>query len=194
MDHYLDIRLLPDADFNATVLLAALYAKLHRVLSKQQRRDIGVSFPGYSTGKQQDKDPAPPSLGATLRLHGSAASLDSLMASHWASGFADYALIGNIRPVPATTQVIRVQRRQAKSNPARERARLMRRKNMDSTEAYRLIPDSKARRLSLPYITLDSSSTGQRFLLFIDQHAVTQAVSGEFNSYGLSNSATLPSW
>ena len=65
---------------------------------------------------------------------------------------------------------------------------------MDSAEAYRLIPDSKAQRLSLPYITLDSSSTGQRFLLFIDQHAVTQAISGEFNSYGLSNSATLPSW
>lgn len=194
MDHYLDIRLLPDADFTAPVLLNALYAKLHRVLSAQQRCDIGVSFPGYSTGSQQDDKHTPPGLGQTLRLHGSAAALDSLMASHWASGFADYALIGNIRPVPATTQAIRVQRRQAKSNPARERARLMRRRNMDAAEAYRRIPDSKARRLSLPFLTLDSSSTGQRFLLFIHQHAATQPASGTFNSYGLSSSATLPSW
>jgi CRISPR-associated endonuclease Csy4 len=116
------------------------------------------------------------------------------MASHWASGFADYALIGNIRPLPATTQAIRVQRRQAKSNPARERARLIRRCGVSAAEALRRLPDSKAQRLPLPYITLDSSSTGQRFLLFIDQHAVTQAVGGEFNSYGLSSSATLPSW
>lgn len=194
MDHYLDIRLLPDADFNATVLLAALYAKLHRVLSAQQSRDIGVSFPGYTVGSQQDKNHTPLSLGATLRLHGSAAALDRLMASRWLSGFADHAMTGDIRPVPATARAIRVQRRQAKSNPARERARLIRRQGVDQAEALRRIPDSKARRLQLPFITLDSSSTGQRFLLFIDQHTVAQPVTGEFNSYGLSSNATLPSW
>ncbi|NWK79748.1 type I-F CRISPR-associated endoribonuclease Cas6/Csy4 [Aquitalea sp. LB_tupeE] len=194
MDHYLDIRLLPDADFSAAVLLNALYAKLHRALSAQQRSDIGVSFPGYTTGSQQDNKRTPPCLGQTLRLHGSATALDSLMASHWASGFADYALIGNIRPVPATTQAIRVQRRQAKSNPARERARLIRRCGVSAAEALRRLPDSKAQRLPLPFITLDSSSTGQRFLLFIHQHAATQPASGTFNSYGLSSNATLPSW
>lgn len=194
MDHYLDIRLLPDADFNATVLLAALYAKLHRVLSAQQSRDIGVSFPGYTVGSQQDKNHTPASLGATLRLHGSAAVLDRLMASRWLSGFADHAMTGDIRPVPATARAIRVQRRQAKSNPARERARLIRRQGVGQAEALRRIPDSKARRLQLPFITLDSSSTGQRFLLFIDQHTVAQPVTGEFNSYGLSSNATLPSW
>lgn len=194
MDHYLDIRLLPDADFNATVLLAALYAKLHRVLSAQQSRDIGVSFPGYTVGSQQDKKHTPPSLGATLRLHGSAAALDRLMACRWLSGFADHAMAGDIRPVPATARAIRVQRRQAKSNPARERARLIRRQGVDQAEALRRIPDSKARRLQLPFITLDSHSTGQHFLLFIDQHTVAQTATGEFNSYGLSSNATLPSW
>lgn len=194
MDHYLDIRLLPDADFAAPVLLNALYAKLHRVLSTQQRRDIGVSFPGYMLANQPGADKAAPSLGLTLRLHGNAAALTSLLASRWLSGFADHAMMGDILPVPANARTIRVQRRQAKSNPARERERLMRRTGMDAAEARQRIPDSTAQRLQLPFITLNSASTGQRFLLFIKQQEVAQPASGDFNSYGLSNSATLPAW
>ncbi|MNT89720.1 CRISPR-associated endonuclease Cas6/Csy4 [compost metagenome] len=78
-------------------------------------------------------------------------------------------MTGDIRPVPAGAGSIRVIRRQAKSNPAKERERLMRRKGVSAAEAQRLIPDSKAKRLDLPVITLDSGSTGQRFLLFIQQ-------------------------
>lgn len=32
MDHYLDIRVLPDPEFSAQTLLEALFAKLHRAL------------------------------------------------------------------------------------------------------------------------------------------------------------------
>jgi len=195
MDYYLDIRLLPDADFAPPVLMNALYAKLHRALVTQQRNDIGVSFPGYDqTSKREDGKAMALTLGLTLRLHGSAAALDGLMARSWLTGFADHTMVGNIQPVPTGASIVRVARRQAKSSPARERERLMRRKGVSAAEALRLIPDSKAKWLDLPFLTLDSLSTGQRFRLFIQQHVAEHAVSGSFNAYGLSASATLPAW
>ena len=70
----------------------------------------------------------------------------------------------------------------------------MRRKGVSEAEALRLIPDDKAKWLDLPYLTLASQSTGQRFLFFIAQQAATQAASGEFNAYALSQTATLPAF
>lgn len=61
MDHYLEIRVLPDPEFSSEMLMAALFAKLHRVLGARGQGDIGVSFP--------DVNVMP---GTHLRLHGSA--------------------------------------------------------------------------------------------------------------------------
>jgi len=191
MDYYLDIRLLPDADFASPVLMNALYAKLHRMLTS----DIGISFPGYDMApRREDGKTLPPTLGLTLRLHGKVAALDHLMARRWLSGFTDHAMVGNIQPVPTHTSYVAVRRRQVKSNPARERDRLMRRKSVTLEEAMQLIPDSTAKRLTLPFLTVDSTSTGQRFLLFIDQQPAAGQVVGGFNAYGLSHDATLPAW
>lgn len=195
MDHYLDIRLRPDPEFALPLLLGALYAKLHRVLAAQQRSDIGASFPGYALATKTDQGKTvPPTLGDTLRLHGSAAALDSLMAANWLAGMRDHVTLGHILPVPAAASLVRVRRKQVKSNPAKERSRLVRRKGISEAEALRLIPDDKAKWLDLPYLTLTSQSTGQRFLLFIAQQAATQAASGEFNAYALSQTATLPAF
>lgn len=195
MDYYLDIRILLDADFAPPVLMNALYAKLHSALVKQPRSDIGVSFPGYVLApKREDGKALPPTLGLTLRLHGSAAALDGLMARRWLTGFADHAVVGNIQPVPANAGVVRVLRRQVKSSPVRERDRLMRRKGVSAAEAQRLIPDSNAKRLDLPFLTVDSRSTEQRFRLFIQQQVAERMTCGSFNAYGLSASATLPAW
>ncbi|MGC0155172.1 type I-F CRISPR-associated endoribonuclease Cas6/Csy4, partial [Chromobacterium vaccinii] len=173
----------------------ALYAKLHRVLAAQQRQDIGVSFPGYDLAPQGDSGKLlPPTLGLTLRLHGSAAALDSLMARRWLTGFSDHAMTGDIRPAPAGASAIVVRRRQAKSSPARLRNRLMRRQGISAEEARERIPDEKAQRLNLPYLTVDSISTGQRFRLFIEQRSEPTSPDGGFNAYGLSTDATVPLW
>ncbi|MCG9124731.1 type I-F CRISPR-associated endoribonuclease Cas6/Csy4 [Laribacter hongkongensis] len=195
MDHYLDIRLRPDPEFALPLLLGALYAKLHRVLAAQQRSDIGASFPGYALAAKTDQGKTvPPTLGDTLRLHGSAAALGSLMAANWLAGMRDHITLGHILPVPAAASPVCVRRKQVKSNPAKERERLMRRKGVSEAEALWLIPDDKAKWLDLPYLTLVSQSTGQRFLFFIAQQAATQAASGEFNAYALSQTATLPAF
>ncbi|NLR76969.1 type I-F CRISPR-associated endoribonuclease Cas6/Csy4 [Leeia aquatica] len=195
MNHYLDIRILPDPEFAAPLLFNALYAKLHRTLAEQQRSDIGASFPGYALAHRNAEGKAqPPSLGTQLRLHGSDAALEALMASNWLHGMRDHLALGTIQPVPPGASYLRVQRKQARSSPTRERDRLMRRKGISEAEARQRIPDHRAQRLDLPYLTLNSQSTGQRFCLFITQHAAPQAASGIFNSYGLSPTATLPAF
>jgi CRISPR-associated endonuclease Csy4 len=45
MDHYLEIRLLPDPEFPATTLMNALFSKFHRGLASHGEGAIGVSFP-----------------------------------------------------------------------------------------------------------------------------------------------------
>lgn len=195
MTHYLDIRILPDPEFAPPLLLGALYAKLHRALVAQQRDDIGASFPEYALATRDDGGKRQAAtLGLCLRLHGSAAALDALMAGNWLSGMRDHTAPGTIQPVPAGASHLRVQRKQAKSNPARERDRLMRRKGISPAEALLRIPDHTAEWLDLPYLTLNSQSTGQRFRLFIAQQPATQAASGVFNRYGFSATATVPAF
>ena len=45
MDHYLDIRVLPDPEFGQVELLNALYAKLHRVLPPWPKARSGSASP-----------------------------------------------------------------------------------------------------------------------------------------------------
>lgn len=193
MTHYLDIRLLPDPEFAPALLMGALYAKLHRVLVAQQRDDIGTSFPDYAlAGRGENGKRQPATLGLCLRLHGSHAALAELMASDWLSGMRDHIAVSAVTAVPAGAAQLRVQRKQAKSSPARERDRLMRRQGLSAAEARQRIPDHTAEWLDLPYLTLYSYTTGRRFPLFIAQQPVAQVATGVFNSYGFSAIATVP--
>lgn len=79
MDHYLEICVLPDPEFGEQMLMAALFAKLHRALAERGKGDIGVSFPLH------DVKP-----GARLRLHGGAKALCELESLAWRKGLGDY--------------------------------------------------------------------------------------------------------
>jgi CRISPR-associated endonuclease Csy4 len=185
MDHYLDIRLLPDPEFLPTVLMNALYGKLHRALMQTGSKRIGVSFP--------DLDKAFPPLGRRLRLHGSADDIHRLMETRWLTGMTDHVALDPIAPVPPATAHRVVRRVQAKSSPERLQRRRMKRHGIDQAEACRAIPMEAAERLDLPFVTISSRSNGQRFRLFIDHGPPgNQPVSGEFSHYGLSPTATVP--
>ena len=167
MDHYLDIRLLPDPEFPAPILMNALFAKLHRALVAQSTTDIGISFPGAT----------PSHLGGVMRLHGSAARLD----------------IGAISPVPDAAGHCQVRRVQSKSSAERLRRRYLKRHpEVDEETAAQQIPNEAERRLALPYLRIKSSSSDQQFLLFIQQRPEVHQQTGDFNSYGLSSTATIP--
>lgn len=185
MDHYVDIRLRPDPEFPEYQLMDALYAKLHRRLAQDNRQDVGISFPTLNERSQK--------LGATLRLHGSAAVLNALLATPWLGGMVQMVDLAPVTPVPANARHRRVSRVQAKSSPERLRRRAMRRKQIDSEAAQALIPDSAAERLHLPFVEIASSSTGQRFRLFLRHEAVqAEPSSGSFNAYGLSRTGSIP--
>lgn len=185
MNAYLEIGLLPDPEFVPTTLMNALFGKLHRGLAAQGGRDIGVSFPDVREGSR--------SLGGRLRLHGSEAALERLMASNWLIGMRDHVTVGAIAPVPTHARHRVVRRVQAKSSPERERRRLMARKGISVEEAIQVLPDSTAERLDLPYVVLTSQSSGQQFRLFVEHLPVRELpTDGPFSAYGLSPTATVP--
>jgi len=184
MHHYLDIHLRPDPEFPPHQLMAALFAKLHRVLAQSQANAIGVSFPGYA---------APSTLGDTLRLFGPVPDLTALMAQPWLSGMRDHATLGAVTPVPATATHRQLQRVQAKSNPERLMRRQMRRHGLSEAEGRAAYEGAKAELLSLPFLALASGSTGQTFKLFFKLGSLeAQSQPGTFNAYGLSPTATVP--
>lgn len=183
--HYLDLALLPDPEISEPHLLGALYGRLHIALVEHREDRIGVSFPGYRL--------APRAIGNVLRLHGSADILKRLMEADWLKGVRDHVKSTDIQPVPGGVPFRTVQRRQFQTNVERLRRRRMRRRGETAEEAARAIPDSVADRPDLPYVQMRSRSTGQPFCLFVALGSPAQeSVPGPFNSYGLSNTATIP--
>ena len=186
MDHYQDLKILADPEFPPSILMNALFAKLHRVLVKLESKHTGVSFPEVVQGK--------PFLGQVLRIHGSAELLKNLQGQNWLKGMRDHLEVSEIQAIPADTKHCRVRRVQAKSNVERLRRRYLKRhQGVSEEKVAELIPNSIEKRLNLPFIQMKSESTAQHFRLFIEhQPAQQHAVEGKFNSYGLSTEATIP--
>lgn len=185
MDNYLDIRLLPDPEMPATVLMNSLFAKLHRRLVVDESLQIGVSFPALLHGSK--------TLGQTLRVHGSGAGLKVLMAESWIGGLLGYAQLGAAAAVPANAQAITVRRVQPNSSPEQLARRYAKRHNVTEAEAAARYESMQPKALKLPYLLLKSQSTGQGFSFFINQQVAENGeVLGGFNRYGLSQTATLP--
>ncbi|MCE4053838.1 type I-F CRISPR-associated endoribonuclease Cas6/Csy4 [Pseudomonas sp. Au-Pse12] len=185
MDHYLDLKLLPDPEFPPTQLMSALLNKLHRALHDVRRNNIGISFPDTRHSIRH--------LGSHLRLHGSHEALDQLLAINWLTGMRDHVHIGQPCPVPAHVQHRHVCRVQVDSNPERLRRRLIKRHGLSEDEARRRLPDTAAKRCDLPFAVMRSHTSQQVFHLFI-RHGplLEQPQAGTFNAYGLSSSATVP--
>lgn len=187
MDHYTDIHLKPDPEFTTNTLMSALCSKLHRVLAKRKEFGIGVSFPDHALKPKR-------TVGDRMRLHGSEASLTGLMDTAWLAGVRDHVDVSKVLPVPADAQFRIVRRRQFKTNVERLRRRRAKRHGESLEQARAHIPDSVERRkIDLPSVTLRSESTGQPFSMFIEHGPLqAKAISGSFNTYGLSQQATIP--
>lgn len=140
-----------------------------------------------------DLDESRSRLGERLRIHASADDLRALLARPWLEGLRDHLQFGEPAVVPHPTPYRQVSRVQVKSNPERLRRRLMRRHDLSEEEARKRIPDTVARALDLPFVTLRSQSTGQHFRLFI-RHGPLQvtAEEGGFTCYGLSKGGFVP--
>lgn len=184
MSAYLEFTLQPDDEFPQHLLMDAFIAKLHRALVADGSKSIGISFPQWRDGDY-------PTLGSVIRLHGDALQLESLMQCDWLRGMRDHAQWQAPQAVPAQHTYVLVERRKTKS-VENMRKRAIRRHGYSQEQAEQRIPASVGERLTLPYTTQYSASTGQRYRLFINQRPTDTAGSGGFNAHALSSGSAVP--
>ena len=184
MGHFVDIKLLAEPEFPTVQLMAGLYSKLHLAIVALKTDAIAVSFPEYSEH--------PVGLGSVLRIVGPETVIQQLLATAWLGGMRDHVSATSVAPVPQDATARVLQRVQVKSSADRLRRRRMRRHGITADQAADQIPNSAAERLNLPFVQLSSGSTGQRFRLYFQLKQADRPQSGQFNAYGLSNTATIP--
>lgn len=181
MKYYIDIKIKPDAEMRENVLMNKVYTKLHKVLFDLEVNDIGVSFPQWEVV-----------LGQTLRLHSSETSLVDLQKNSWLGGLSGYCDVSDILNVPDVCKHRVISRIQTTMSPAKLR-RLFKRGSITEGEvkAYKAKMFSKG--LDEPYLELESSSNGNKHRRYISfGELLDMSNEGEFDSFGLSKTATVP--
>lgn len=181
MDHYLELTVLPDPEFSESVLMNALFAKLHRALGQTAQGAVGISFPAYNK-----------TLGSTVRLHGEAPTLDRFMSTNWLQGMRDYCRCSEIAAVPEGAKHRVVKRVQAKS-AHNKRKRSVAKGWLTEEEALQKIPESQQKPLKLPFLQLKSLSNGNTMRIYVEHgNLQDEPTEGSFSSYGLSATSSVP--
>ncbi|EGG9814459.1 type I-F CRISPR-associated endoribonuclease Cas6/Csy4 [Salmonella enterica] len=181
MNHYIEIRLLPDHEVSENHILAKLWSKLHLQLV-EAALCVAVSFPDHS----QD------ALGARMRLHGSQESLSALMGARWAKGCYSYMQCSEVLPVPAGASHVAVSRVQYHNNPETLRRRAEKRGNLSQEEIDKLFTAWNAPRPQLPFVILRSASSKRNYPIYVRQQPA-DAKEGGFNAFGLGlDGTTVP--
>lgn len=181
MNYCLDIHILPDPEFKETVLMNAIYTKLHKALCDLKSTSVAVSFPRYEV-----------TLGDLLRIHGDELALNNLQNLNWIGGMSGYCQVSDIKPVPEGVKFRTVSRKQTTMSGAKLR-RLQNRGSITEEEikAYKAKMSSKG--LDNPYIELASGSNGHKHRRYIEfGELLDHPVLGEFDQFGLSKTATVP--
>jgi CRISPR-associated endonuclease Csy4 len=181
MDYYLEITLLPDAEFKSTVLMNVVYTKLHKAIHDLHATDIGVSFPKYQVN-----------LGNVLRIHGDLIVLGKLHRQSWLGGISGYCTQSEITAVPPVTKYRTVSRKQSNMSHAKLQ-RLIKRGSISEDSVKSYCDKMLTKELGNPYLELQSGSNGHRHRRYIKfGDIVDSPVLGEFDSFGLSKTATIP--
>lgn len=182
MNSYLDVQLKADAEIRENELLNKVYTKLHKALCDLESNAIGVSFPNYHL-----------KLGNTIRLHGSQQDLTKLQTMDWLGGLSGYCDTTDILSVPQKAQYRTVSRVQTNLSMAKLR-RLQKRGSLSSPEEVKQYKRKLFKSgIDNPYIELISTSNGKTYRRYF-QFGELQSIpaKGQFDSFGLSKTATIP--
>ena len=181
MDYYIDIKINPDAEMRKNVLLNKVYTKLHKALFDLKSSAIGVSFPEYKV-----------LLGRILRLHGNSSILNDLQGLNWLGGLSGYCQMTEILPVPENVQYRVISRKQSTMTNAKLN-RLIKRGTISEENIKAYIAKMFTKGLDNPYLELDSTSNDQLHRRYLQFSALLdKPIEGEFDTFGLSKSATIP--
>lgn len=184
MNDYIDLSVIDSPELPATVLISALFEQIHLSLVALSSNDIGISFP---LAKEKH-------LGNKIRLHGSRERLSKLMEMQFVNRLGEFVYSSPIQSVPENVEYRVIQRQRNKMATPSVVRRCMKRNGLSWEEAEKLLGVNRAKLPKAPYVVVQSQSSGGLvFNLHIDQsQSQPSAVKGEFNSYGLSQSATVP--
>ena len=181
MDHYIDVKIKPDAEMRGNVLLNKVYSKFHNALFSLKSTDIGVSFPKYRI-----------MLGDVMRIHASQSKLIELQSNDWLGELIGYCDLTNILPVPDILGYRSISRKQSTMSQSKLN-RLLKRGSISQDDIKNYKAKMFQQGLNNPYLELESSSNGhrhRRYLAFSETQG--EHINGEFDHFGLSKTATVP--
>ena len=190
MDVYIEITLLPGADVGLYFLWEKVFRQIHKGLTfikdSKGKVPVGLSFPEY--------DDEQCSLGKKLRIFADEKKiLTELNPERLLSGYQDYVHLTRQRPVPdRKLSYACYKRQQPKSSMERLARRKAKRQGISMAQALDLLQSFKEQRTDIPYINMSSTSSGNRFKLFILRQEVQSPVNNGFSCYGLSTDSTVP--
>lgn len=189
MKYYIEITLLPDAEIGINFLWEKVYSRLHgRLVAIKDgagNSSIGVSFPEYQSRF----------LGKKLRLFAQdKVHLENFNVQKVFNYLSDYVHLMRIKEVPEDkiAGYVSFQRVQVKSNIERLMRRSIRNGKLTLGQAKQRLRKLSTKETELPYIQINSQSTGKRFRLFIACQEQGEIKAGVFNSYGLSKQSSVP--
>lgn len=182
MDFYIDLILQEDEEVPIYFIRNKVFAKFHKVLHDLKQSSIGISFPKYKV-----------KLGNIFRIHADKTSLETLQQSNWLGGLAGYCEISDVLPVPKKIKGYRTVSRIRQNMSNSKLQRLIKRGSIsvEGIKAYQT--KMLATGLDTPYLELQSISNGHKHRRYIQFGKLQDtAVTGEFDSFGLSKIATIP--
>jgi len=188
--HYFELRAIPQIELTQVMVVNQLMQALHQTLV-HYKGQIAICFPLYTQRKNK-------TLGGIIRLFGEQSQLTLLKSELMGqTTITDYAITLDIKAVPNNiTRYLSVSRIRTKGQSAFKRAqkRLTEQGKWSTDVQNRIVEKWGNVNLNYPHCHLVSGSTGQRFILWVKQQQCTTPQIGTFNSYGMSQSATVPNF
>ncbi|RUO42769.1 type I-F CRISPR-associated endoribonuclease Cas6/Csy4 [Aliidiomarina taiwanensis] len=215
MNFYQEVTVIETPDISPYFIWGKLFTQVHLALVEQKapnnRVPFGVSFPEYKCFN--DKGKAVKTLGRKLRVFAHTEQLlDQLDLQKWLMRLTDYLHIKSVQAVPSEVKShVVVSRYQPVKNLERTTRRLAKRQGISFEEALKQ-QNQRFAELNgyslkqaeehyhnpvvkeFPFIKISSLSSGNNYSLHIVQRAMAKECKGDFNTYGLSNGATVPYW
>lgn len=190
MKYYIDIKLLFNSEISLGFIWQKVYLPLHLALVKTKDEDNKVKI-GFSFPKYQDKSFP---LGDVLRIFApSKEDLISFDATQSLIILDEYISISEIKDVPSNvSEFVQFSRKQFKSSSARLARRQAMRKGISLEEALRNYEGMSEQSTKLPFVIMQSASSNQNMLIFIEKNISNTEIKGLFSTYGLSKSSTVP--
>jgi len=182
MKFYLDININSDLDVHQNKVMSLVFQNVHQSIVSLGVGKIAVSFPKVASN----------TLGKLIRLHGDENDLNLFLEKNFLLNIKVYCYIEQVKEIPNEVVFKKISRIRSNMSQSKLR-RLIKRGSISENEISIYMEKMLKNNLLNPYLDLYSESTKRTFRMFFQfSNFLTEAQAGEFDSYGLSDDATIP--